>query len=108
MAGWCLKYGEAWRGVRSEETGRISRAGLAEYRKLSFSSQGYADSLTDLTNSTVLVQYNTVNGFGNVTVETYGNGLIIGREFDSNTGRLKPIDTADDLRAIKSLERLWE
>lgn len=61
---------------------------IAHYQ---YSPQGYLEVITDGTNP--LKTFNTINAFGQVEQEVYGNGVITNRTYNPLTGRLENIST---------------
>ncbi len=59
----------------------------------SYNAYGYIDSVTDTSSSTALKTFSAIDAFGNVTQESYGNGIQTARLFDPKTGRITDIDT---------------
>jgi RHS repeat-associated protein len=59
----------------------------------SYNAYGYLESVTDTSTSTDLEEFTSVDAFGNITQETFGNGVTTARAFDAKTGRLTDIDT---------------
>ncbi|MEW5251535.1 RHS repeat-associated core domain-containing protein [Microbulbifer discodermiae] len=57
-----------------------------------YNAQGYLSAITDGTNT--LKSLNTIDAFGNVEEEVYGNGVVTNRNYNPDTGRLESIATA--------------
>ncbi|WP_444923822.1 RHS repeat-associated core domain-containing protein [Microbulbifer sp. DLAB2-AF] len=63
----------------------------AHYR---YNARGYMQSLSsDAAGSNPLQTFDSINAWGQVEKESYGNGLITNRTYDPNTGRLQTIKT---------------
>ncbi len=69
-----------------------------------YNSQGYLYEITDGTNP--LKTFNTVNAFGDVEEEVYGNSVVSNRSYNADTGHLESIATAGASQ-IQDNQYLW-
>ena len=70
-----------------------------------YNSHGY---LTELKNDDdVLQTFSDADAFGNITSESYGNGVATTRTYDPETGRLTAIDTDKGSTVIQDHDYSW-
>ncbi|WP_444895336.1 RHS repeat domain-containing protein [Microbulbifer sp. SSSA005] len=71
-----------------------------------YNERGYLQGLSsDAAGNNSLQTFDSINAWGQVEQETYGNGLITNRTYDPNTGRLQTIKT--DGGQIQNNEYRW-
>ena len=73
-----------------------------------YNARGYLESLTDTASNSMLERYRAMNAYGQVTRETYANGVSTARAFDPNSGRLTGIDTVKDSTKLQDTDYAWQ
>ena len=73
-----------------------------------YNARGYLESLTDTASNSMLERYRAMNAYGQVTRETYANGVSTVRAFDPNSGRLTGIDTTMGTTVLQDTDYAWQ
>ncbi|MYF71276.1 MAG: hypothetical protein F4181_15555, partial [Proteobacteria bacterium] len=73
-----------------------------------YNARGYLESLTDTASNSMLERYRAMNAYGQVTRETYANGVSTVRAFDPNSGRLTGIDTTAGTTVLQDTDYAWQ
>ena len=73
-----------------------------------YNARGYLESLTDTASNSMLERYRAMNACGQVTRESYANGVSTARAFDPNSGRLTGIDTVKDSTKLQDTDYAWQ
>ena len=73
-----------------------------------YNARGYLESLTDTASNSMLERYRAMNAYGQVTRESYANGVSTARAFDPNSGRLTGIDTVKDSTTLQDTDYAWQ
>ena len=73
-----------------------------------YNARGYLESLTDTASNSMLERYRAMNAYGQVTRESYANGVSTVRAFDPNSGRLTGIDTTAGTTKLQDTDYAWQ
>ncbi len=76
-----------------------------------YNARGYLESLRDnaaANTAAALEMYGSLNAYGQVTQESYANGVTTTRVFDANSGRLTGIDTVQGARKLQDNDYAWQ
>ena len=73
-----------------------------------YNARGYLESLADTASNSMLERYRAMNAYGQVTRESYANGVSTVRAFDPNSGRLTGIDTVKDSTEQQDTDYAWQ
>ena len=69
----------------------------------SYNSRGYITSVSEEGGATVYWQPNSVDAEGQITEQTFGNGVVTTKSFDPRTGRIDGISTVFGTTSIQDL-----
>ena len=76
-----------------------------------YNARGYLESLRDAaapSTAAALQHYRAMNAYGQITRESYANGVSTVRTFDPNSGRLTGIDTAMGTTVLQDTDYAWQ
>lgn len=73
-----------------------------------YNNFGYLSSVTNTNGGTALKTFTSIDAYGNVTQESYGNGVDTARAYDPKTGRLTNIDTTLGSTVHQDNEYKWQ
>lgn len=79
--------------------------------KSEYNARGYLESLRDAaapSTAAALQHYRAMNAYGQITRESYANGVSTVRTFDPNSGRLKGIDTTMGTTVLQDTDYAWQ